>query len=153
MLVTCTSSHSTHFTSCNPHSSLLTPHTSLLTLSITAGIPWMMVTELFLQEARPVAVTIGTAANWFANFTVALAFPYILVRGGREGSGGEGRGGEGRRGVGGQHWYLQASSFLIFLSFLPLLSPTHAGIPLPIWHSGVCGDMFHALSLPLPLPA
>ena len=45
----------------------------------------MMMTELFLQEARPVAVAIATTVIWFTNFTVALAFPYILVRGGRVG--------------------------------------------------------------------
>ena len=38
-----------------------------------------MVAELFLQEARPVAVTIATIVNWLANFVVELAFPYILV--------------------------------------------------------------------------
>lgn len=38
-----------------------------------------MVAELFLQEARPVAVVIATVVNWFANFTVGLTFPYILV--------------------------------------------------------------------------
>ena len=39
-----------------------------------------MVSELFLQEARPVAVGIATIVNWLANFTVGLTFPYILVR-------------------------------------------------------------------------
>ena len=48
----------------------------------------MMVTELFLQEARPIALAIGTAINYFTNFTVALALPYILVRG-VEGIGGQ----------------------------------------------------------------
>ena len=43
------------------------------------AIPWLMVAELFLQEARPVAVTIATIVNWLANFVVGLAFPYILV--------------------------------------------------------------------------
>ena len=38
-----------------------------------------MVAELFLQEARPVAVGIATIVNWSANFTVGLTFPYILV--------------------------------------------------------------------------
>ena len=38
-----------------------------------------MVAELFLQEARPIAVTITTIVNWSANFVVGLAFPYILV--------------------------------------------------------------------------
>ena len=42
-------------------------------------IPWLMVAELFLQEARPIAVTIATIVNWLANFVVGLAFPYILV--------------------------------------------------------------------------
>ena len=42
-------------------------------------IAWLMVAELFLQEARPVAVTIATIVNWLANFMVGLAFPYILV--------------------------------------------------------------------------
>ena len=43
------------------------------------SIPWLMVSELFLQEARPIAVGIATIVNWFANFTVGLTFPYILV--------------------------------------------------------------------------
>ena len=38
-----------------------------------------MVAELFMQEARPVAITIATIVNWMANFVVGLAFPYILV--------------------------------------------------------------------------
>ena len=38
-----------------------------------------MVAELFLQESRPIAVTIATIVNWLANFVVGLAFPYILV--------------------------------------------------------------------------
>ena len=49
------------------------------------------------------AVAIATTVNWFANFTVGLAFPYILVRGGRGGEergGGEGRGGGGGGGGG-----------------------------------------------------
>ena len=43
-----------------------------------------MVAELFLQETRPAAVAIANTGSWFANFTVGLTFPYILVRGGRE---------------------------------------------------------------------
>ena len=57
-------------------------------MSLTGGVPRMMVNELFLQEARPVAIAIATTVNWFTNFTVALAFPYILVRG-VEGIGGQ----------------------------------------------------------------
>jgi len=45
----------------------------------TGAIPWLMVAELFLQEARPIAVTIATIVNWLSNFAVALAFPQILV--------------------------------------------------------------------------
>ena len=45
----------------------------------TGAIPWLMVSELFLQEGRAVAVTIATIVNWLANFVVGLAFPYILV--------------------------------------------------------------------------
>ncbi|XP_064401710.1 solute carrier family 2, facilitated glucose transporter member 3-like [Halichondria panicea] len=42
------------------------------------AIPWLMVSEMFLQESRAVAVTIATIVNWLANFVVGLAFPYIL---------------------------------------------------------------------------
>ena len=38
-----------------------------------------MVAELFLQEARPIVITIATIMNWLVNFVVGLAFPYILV--------------------------------------------------------------------------
>ena len=38
-----------------------------------------MVPELFLQETRPVAVTIATIVNWAATFLVGFVFPYILV--------------------------------------------------------------------------
>ena len=44
------------------------------------------------------AVAIATIVNWFANFTVGLTFPYILVRGGRRGEGGRKGGGERREG-------------------------------------------------------
>lgn len=56
-------------------------HTQMRTHHIlwTGAIPWLMVAELFLQEARPIAVTIATIVNWLSNFAVALAFPQILV--------------------------------------------------------------------------
>ena len=38
-----------------------------------------MVPELFLQETRPVAVTMATIVNWMATFLVGFVFPYILV--------------------------------------------------------------------------
>ncbi len=47
--------------------------------SLSGAIPWLMVSEMFLQESRAVAVTIATIVNWLANFVVGLAFPYILV--------------------------------------------------------------------------
>lgn len=46
---------------------------------LSGAIPWLMVSEMFLQESRAVAVTIATIVNWLANFVVGLAFPYILV--------------------------------------------------------------------------
>ena len=49
-----------------------------------------MVSELFLQESRAVAVTIATIVNWLANFAVGLGFPYILVS--QSGGGGGGGG-------------------------------------------------------------
>ena len=59
------------------------PPTPFVCLSLmhtyTGAIPWLMVAELFLQEARPIAVTVATIANWLSNFTVALVFPQILV--------------------------------------------------------------------------
>lgn len=45
----------------------------------TGAVPWTMVPELFLQETRPVAVTVATIVNWAATFLVGFAFPYILV--------------------------------------------------------------------------
>lgn len=48
--------------------------------SFPAGaVPWTMVPELFLQETRPVAVTVATIVNWAATFLVGFVFPYILV--------------------------------------------------------------------------
>ena len=65
---------------CTVYTSVLIPYLLLsLSLSVAGGIPWLMVSELFLQEARPVAVAIATIVNWLANFTVGLSFPYILV--------------------------------------------------------------------------
>ena len=69
-----------------PGKGVLTFFSLLLTMSFVfffinnvGPIPWLMVAELFLQEARPIAVTIATIVNWLANFVVGLAFPYILV--------------------------------------------------------------------------
>ena len=54
-----------------------TKHARLLI--IVGAIPWLMVAELFMQEARPVALTIATMVNWMANSVVGIIFPYVLV--------------------------------------------------------------------------
>ena len=41
------------------------------------SIPWFFVTELFTQNARPVATTVANAVNWAANFIVGFSFPLI----------------------------------------------------------------------------
>lgn len=38
------------------------------------SIPWFLVTELFAQNARPVASSIAVAVNWTAAFIVGLGF-------------------------------------------------------------------------------
>ena len=38
-----------------------------------------MVAEMFLQDARPAAVTVAVIVNWTTNFAVGLSFPIILV--------------------------------------------------------------------------
>jgi len=43
------------------------------------SIPWFMVAELFLQDARPAAVTVAVIVNWSTNFVVGLTFQGILV--------------------------------------------------------------------------
>ena len=43
------------------------------------SIPWFMVAEMFLQDARPAAVTMAVIVNWTTNFAVGLSFPLILV--------------------------------------------------------------------------
>ena len=36
---------------------------------------WVMLGEMFPNRMRAMALGIGTAANWIANFAVTLAFP------------------------------------------------------------------------------
>ncbi|XP_063602655.1 solute carrier family 2, facilitated glucose transporter member 1-like [Penaeus indicus] len=51
------------------------------------SIPWFLVTELFAQNARPVASSIAVAVNWTAAFIVGLGFlpiqeiigPYVFL--------------------------------------------------------------------------
>ena len=45
----------------------------------SGSIPWFMVAEMFLQDARPAAVTVAVIVNWTTNFVVGLSFPIILV--------------------------------------------------------------------------
>lgn len=45
----------------------------------SGSIPWFMVAEMFLQDARPAAVTVAVIVNWTTNFAVGLCFPLILV--------------------------------------------------------------------------
>ena len=45
----------------------------------SGSIPWFMVAEMFLQDARPAAVTVAVIVNWTTNFIVGLSFPLILV--------------------------------------------------------------------------
>lgn len=45
----------------------------------SGSIPWFMVAEMFLQDARPAAVTMAVIVNWTTNFIVGLSFPLILV--------------------------------------------------------------------------
>jgi len=42
-------------------------------------IVWLMISEIFPNQARARAVAISTAANWMANFLVSLSFPVLLA--------------------------------------------------------------------------
>lgn len=60
---------------------LLVIFTFGVTFSFALGpgaIPWLMVAELFQQEARPFAVSIATIVNWLTNFAIGFAFPFML---------------------------------------------------------------------------
>jgi SP family facilitated glucose transporter-like MFS transporter 1 len=48
-------------------------------ISILGSIPWLIVSELFSQGARPAAMSVSVVVNWAANFAVAYAFPYMQV--------------------------------------------------------------------------
>ncbi len=43
------------------------------------SIPWFLVSELFMQNARPMATSIAVGVNWGANFFVGLGFPILHV--------------------------------------------------------------------------
>ncbi|PAA58619.1 hypothetical protein BOX15_Mlig001438g3 [Macrostomum lignano] len=42
------------------------------------SIPWLMLSEMFQQEARSAANAIGVLVNWLANFAVGLVFPVLV---------------------------------------------------------------------------
>ena len=39
------------------------------------SIPWMITSELFLQDPRPAAITVATLVNWVGNTLVGFTFP------------------------------------------------------------------------------
>ena len=43
------------------------------------SIPWFLVSELFMQNARPMATSVAVGVNWGANFFVGLGFPILEV--------------------------------------------------------------------------
>uniref|UniRef100_A0A8C6Y4C2 Major facilitator superfamily (MFS) profile domain-containing protein n=1 Tax=Naja naja TaxID=35670 RepID=A0A8C6Y4C2_NAJNA len=46
-------------------------------LSLTAGVPFLMTAELFKQSHRPSAYIVGGSLNWLSNFTVGFVFPFF----------------------------------------------------------------------------
>ena len=87
-----------------------------------------MVPELFLQETRPVAVTLATIVNWMATFLVGFVFPYILAS---------------------THTHTHA----LLYSHKYTLKVLPTGFPLPLWYRHFHLSLFHYLALPLPLSA
>lgn len=54
----------------------------LFVVFFTAGagsIPWVIVSELFAQNARAKAVTVAVTVFWTINFIVGLMFPILQV--------------------------------------------------------------------------
>ncbi|XP_026515807.1 solute carrier family 2, facilitated glucose transporter member 5-like [Terrapene carolina triunguis] len=41
-------------------------------------IPFVMITEMFLQSSRPAAFMVGGSVHWLSNFTVGLIFLYMV---------------------------------------------------------------------------
>lgn len=48
--------------------------------SFPGPIPFVMITEMFLQSSRPAAFMVGGSVHWLSNFTVGLVFLYMEVR-------------------------------------------------------------------------
>uniref|UniRef100_A0A8C5WYF0 Solute carrier family 2, facilitated glucose transporter member 5 n=1 Tax=Laticauda laticaudata TaxID=8630 RepID=A0A8C5WYF0_LATLA len=51
-------------------------------LSLTAGVPFLMTAELFKQSHRPSAYIVGGSLNWLSNFTVGFVFPFLQMSAG-----------------------------------------------------------------------
>jgi len=41
-------------------------------------IPWLLTAELFTQESRPAATTLGCMVNWSSNFLLSIIFPSLV---------------------------------------------------------------------------
>jgi len=41
-------------------------------------VPWLLTAELFTQEWRPAATTIGCVCNWTSNFLISIIFPSLV---------------------------------------------------------------------------
>ncbi|KFP15329.1 Solute carrier family 2, facilitated glucose transporter member 9, partial [Egretta garzetta] len=47
-----------------------------------AGVPFLMIAELFTQSHRPAAYIVGGSLNWLCNFTVGFVFPFLQMSAG-----------------------------------------------------------------------
>uniref|UniRef100_A0A8C0IYF5 Solute carrier family 2, facilitated glucose transporter member 5 n=1 Tax=Chelonoidis abingdonii TaxID=106734 RepID=A0A8C0IYF5_CHEAB len=45
---------------------------------VSCPIPFVMITEMFLQSSRPAAFMVGGSVHWLCNFTVGLVFLYMV---------------------------------------------------------------------------
>ena len=52
---------------------------TFLLFSILAPIPWFYTAELFDLPSSKWAISIAIVVNWTCNFTVGVAFPFMLV--------------------------------------------------------------------------
>jgi MFS family permease len=71
-----------HYTGVTAPSVLLIIFTFGTTVAFSIGpgaIPWLMVAEMFQQDARSFAVSIATIVNWLSNFVVTFLFPFMLT--------------------------------------------------------------------------
>ncbi|XP_078268916.1 solute carrier family 2, facilitated glucose transporter member 5-like isoform X1 [Rhinoraja longicauda] len=47
-----------------------------------AGVPFLMMAELFMQSHRPAAYIVGGSLNWLSNFTIGFVFPFLQMSAG-----------------------------------------------------------------------